>query len=54
MTGERVTWADSPYIVTLKASDKRDGVVRVGNLEAENNTKTRREAVRAQQIVQLI
>lgn len=42
MTHEHVTWADSPYIVTLKASDKRDGVVRAGNLEAENRTKTQR------------
>lgn len=37
VTGDHVTWADSPYIVTLKASDKRAGVVQAGNeLEAEN------------------
>lgn len=38
MTGDHVTRADSPYIVTLKASDKRAGVVRAGNkLEGENS-----------------
>lgn len=25
VTGDHVTWADSPYIVTLKASDEGDG-----------------------------
>lgn len=38
MTGDHVTWADSPYIVTLKASDKRAGAVQAGDeLEAENS-----------------
>ena len=30
MTGDHVTRADSPYIVTLKASDKRAGAVQAG------------------------
>lgn len=38
VTGDHVTWVDSPYIVTLKASDKRAGVVHAGNkLEAEHS-----------------
>ncbi len=40
MTGDHVTWADPPYIVTLKASDKRARVVQAGNkLEEENNAE---------------
>lgn len=40
VTGDHVTWADSPYIVTLKAFDKRAGVVQAGNkLEEENNVE---------------
>lgn len=36
VTGDRVTWVDSPYIVTLKASDRRAGAVHAGNkLEAD-------------------
>lgn len=38
LTGDRVTWADSPYIVTLKASDKRARALRAGNKsEAANH-----------------
>lgn len=47
VTGDHVTWADSPYIVTLKASDRRAEVVHAGNkLEEENNEKLRRVNVR--------
>lgn len=40
VTGDHVTRADSPYIVTLKASDKKAGVLQAGNkLKAENNNE---------------
>lgn len=40
VTGDHVTWADSPYIVTLKAFDKRAGVVQARNkLEEENKAE---------------
>lgn len=40
VTGDHVTWTDSPYIVTLKASDKRVRVVQAGNmLKAEKNNE---------------
>lgn len=41
VTGDHVTWADSPYIVTLKASDKRAGAEQAGNkLEKKTAVKT--------------
>lgn len=38
MTGDRVTRADSPYIVTLKASDKRAGAVQAGDESEAGNS----------------
>lgn len=53
VTGDRVTWVDPPYIVTLKASDKRAGVVHAGNKsEAEHDCWGTASPVSAQLSVQ--
>lgn len=53
VTGDRVTRADPPYIVTLRASDRRAAEVRAGNKFQEehcgrNHTSTTREENRPQ------